>query len=235
MDTQRSQNVLTKQRRIADIARQRKQERLTALNHYLDVEWMSEAYHRVRRDGAPGVDGQTVADYGQHLEDNLRSLLHRAKSGTYFAPPVKRVHIPKDNGETRPIGMPTTETKVLQRAIVMLLEPIYEEEFYDFSFGFRPGRSPHQALETIWKQATGQGVRWVLEVDIRKYLDPCSYYTLGAEVWSKSCGWLSKTRIRKPFCLPRLTWTTESSPLFTRCMIVWRDTPRMRMACGIAT
>jgi RNA-directed DNA polymerase len=171
MDTQRSQNVLTKQRRIADIARQRRQERLTALNHYLDVEWLSEAYHRVRRDGAPGVDGQTVADYGQHLEDNLRSLLHRAKSGTYFAPPVKRVHIPKDNGETRPIGMPTTEEKVLQRAIVMLLEPIYEEEFYDFSFGFRPGRSPHQALETIWKQATGQGVRWVLELDIRKYFD----------------------------------------------------------------
>ena len=80
----------TKQRRIAEIARQRAQERLSALNHYLDVEWLMEAFYRVRRDGAPGVDGQTVADYGQHLEANLQSLLHRAKSGSYFAPPVKR-------------------------------------------------------------------------------------------------------------------------------------------------
>ncbi len=110
-DTQRSGNVSTKQRRIADIARQRPQERLTALNHYLDVAWLTEAFHRVRRDGAPGVDGQTVADYGQHLEANLHSLLHRAKSGTYYAPPVKRVHIPKDGSkETRPIGMPTVSS-----------------------------------------------------------------------------------------------------------------------------
>ena len=121
--------------------------------------------------GAPGVDGQTVAEYGEHLEENLRSLLERAKSGTYYAPPVKRVHIPKDNGETRPIGMPTTEDKVLQRAVAMILEPIYEEEFYDFSYGFRPGRSPHQALEQFWKEAMGLGVSWVLEVDLRKYFD----------------------------------------------------------------
>jgi RNA-directed DNA polymerase len=170
-DTQRSQSVCTKQRRIAEIARQRPQERLTALNHYLDVEWLTEAYHRVRQDSAPGVDGQTVAQYGQDLESNLLSLLHRAKSGTYYAPPVKRIHIPKDERETRPIGMPTTEDKVLGRAVVMLLEPIYEEAFYDFSYGFRPGRSAHQALEAFWQQATGQGVRWVLEVDIRKYFD----------------------------------------------------------------
>ena len=170
-DTQRSENMLTKQRRIAEIARQREQERLTALNHYLDVDWLREAFHRVRRDGAPGVDGQTVAEYGEHLEENLRSLLDRAKSGRYYAPPVKRVHIPKDNGETRPIGMPTTEDKVLQRAVAMILEPIYEGEFYDFSYGFRPGRSPHQALEKFWKEAMGLGVSWVLEVDIRKYFD----------------------------------------------------------------
>ena len=170
-DTQRSENVCTKQRRIAAIARQRPQERLSALNHYLDIEWLREAYDRVRRDSAPGVDGQTVGQYGQDLENNLRSLLHRAKGGTYIAPPVKRVHIPKDEWETRPIGMPTTEDKVLGRAVVMLLEPIYEEAFYDFSYGFRPGRSAHQALAAFWQQATGLGVRWVLEVDIRKYFD----------------------------------------------------------------
>ena len=170
-DTQRSENVCTKQRRIAAIARQRPQERLSALNHYRDIEWLREAYDRVRRDSAPGVDGQTVGQYGQDLENNLRSLLHRAKGGTYIAPPVKRVHIPKDERETRPIGMPTTEDKVLGRAVVMLLEPIYEEAFYDFSYGFRPGRSAHQALAAFWQQATGLGVRWVLEVDIRKYFD----------------------------------------------------------------
>ena len=170
-DTQRSESVCTKQRRIAEIARQRPQERLSALNHYLDVEWLTEAYHRVRKDSAPGVDGQTVGQYGQDLESNLRSLLHRAKSGTYIAPPVKRIHIPKDERETRPIGMPTTEDKVLGRAVVMVLEPIYEEAFYDFSYGFRPGRSAHQALGEFWQQATRQRVRWVLEVDIRKYFD----------------------------------------------------------------
>jgi group II intron reverse transcriptase/maturase len=171
MDTQRSETVYTKQQRIAQIARQRPQERLTSLNQYLDVEWLKEAYGRVRKDSAPGVDGQTVDSYGKELESNLHHLLNRAKSGTYQAPPVKRVHIPKDNGETRPIGIPTTEDKVLQRAVVMLLEPIYEEAFYDFSCGFRPGRSPHQALEQFWQQATALGVRWVLEVDIRKYFD----------------------------------------------------------------
>jgi group II intron reverse transcriptase/maturase len=170
-DTQRSENVCTKQQRIAEIARQRPQERLSALNHYLDVEWLAEAYHRVRKDSAPGVDGQTVADYGQHLEGNLHSLLHRAKSGTYVAPPVKRIHIPKDERETRPMGMPTTEDKVLGRAVVRLLERIYEEAFYDFSYAFRPGRSAHQALEAFWQQGTRLGVRWVLEVDIRKYFD----------------------------------------------------------------
>jgi retron-type reverse transcriptase len=125
----------------------------------------------VRKDSAPGVDGQTASEYGRHLESNLPSLLHRAKSGMYIAPPIKRVHIPKDERETRPIGMPTTEDKVLGRAVVMLLEPICEEAFYDFSYGFRPGRSAHQALEAFWQQGTRLGVRWVLEVDIRKYFD----------------------------------------------------------------
>ena len=157
-DTQRSEPVDTKQRRRAEIARQRPRERRTALNHYLDVEWLTEAYHRVRRDSAPGVDGQSVSDYGKHLEEALPALLHRAKRGSYVAPPVKRVYIPKDgSNETRPIGMPTCEDKVLQRAVAMLLEPIDAEAFYDFSYGFRPGRSPHQALDAFWREATGLG------------------------------------------------------------------------------
>lgn len=174
-DTPRSENVCTKQRRIAEIARQHRKQKLTALNHYLDIPWLTEAYHRVRLDSAPGVDGQTVAEYGQHLEENLPGLLDRAKSGRYVAPPVKRVHLPKDGSdELRPIGMPTSEDKVLQRAVQMLMEPIYEEEFHDFSYGFRPGRSPHQALAAFWQQAMKAGIRWVLEVDIRKYFDSVS-------------------------------------------------------------
>ena len=172
-DTQRSEIVFTKQQRIAQIARQHPKERLTALHHYLDIPWLEEAFQRLRKDSAPGVDGQTVADYGKHLEINLPDLLRRAKSGSFKAPPVKRVHIPKgeDTTETRPIGIPATESKVLERAVVMILEPIYEEEFHNFSFGFRPKRSCHQALAAFWSQASGLGIRWVLEVDIRKYFD----------------------------------------------------------------
>ena len=138
-DTLRSERVLTKQRRIAELAKEHPQMAFTSLNHYLDEEWLTEAVNRVRADSAPGIDGQTWADYLQGLGERLHDLLHRAKSGSYVAPPVKRVHIPKGDGkETRPIGMPTIEDKVLQRAVKMVLEPIYEEDFMFFSFGFRP-------------------------------------------------------------------------------------------------
>jgi len=126
-----------------------------------------------------GVDGQTAAQYEQHLEDNLRSLLERAKSGTYRAPPVRRVHIPKDpGGDTRPIGIPTFEDKVLQRAVVMVLEAIYEQDFYACSYGFRPGRSAHQALDSLWKQTMQVGGGWILEVDVRKFFDTLDHVHL---------------------------------------------------------
>jgi group II intron reverse transcriptase/maturase len=144
----------------------------TSLNPYLDVDWLREAYRRLRKASAPGYDGQTVAEYGQDLESNLQSLLDRAKSGTYFAPPVRRVHIPKGTGkETRPIGIPATEDKLLQRAVAMLLEPIYEQDFLDCSYGFRPGRSAHGALQALWSQCTMGGIKWILDVDISKFFD----------------------------------------------------------------
>jgi group II intron reverse transcriptase/maturase len=144
----------------------------TSLNHHIDLHWLREAYDRTRKDGAAGVDGQTAADYAVALESNLQSLLDRAKSGTYRAPPVRRVHIPKGTGkDTRPIGIPTFEDKVLQRAVVMVLEPIYEQDFYDCSYGFRPGRSAHQALDALWQQMMQMGGGWILEVDIRKFFD----------------------------------------------------------------
>jgi group II intron reverse transcriptase/maturase len=147
----------------------------TSLAYLMDIDWLKEAYRRTRKDGAVGVDGVTAEQYEQDLEGNLQSLLDRAKSGTYKAPPVRRVHIPKGGSstETRPLGIPTLEDKVLQRAVVMLLEPIYEQDFLDCSYGFRPRRSAHQALATFRDQAMTGGPKggWVLEVDIRKFFD----------------------------------------------------------------
>jgi len=170
---QEPQTVSTRRQRIAQLAQQDKQMAFTSLNHHLNLSWLLEAFWSTRRDGAPGVDGQTVQDYEADLVNNLRSLLERAKSGTYWAPPVRRVHIPKgsDPKETRPIGIPTLEDKILQRAVVMVLEPIYEQDFYPCSYGFRPGRSAHQALEDLWRQTMDLDGGWVLEVDIRKFFD----------------------------------------------------------------
>jgi retron-type reverse transcriptase len=133
--------VSTKRERIAKLAREAPDMAFTSLSHHIDIDWLREAYRLTRKDGAPGIDGQTAADNQANLEENLRSLLDRAKSGdAYRAPPVRRVHIPKDNGETRPIGIPTFEDKVLQRAVAMVLESVYEQDFMDCSYGFRPGR-----------------------------------------------------------------------------------------------
>ena len=164
--------VFTKQQQIAELAKQDPQRGLFSLAHHIDLRWLYEAYLRVRKDGATGVDGQTASDYAVDLGDNLRSLLERAKSGTYRAPPVLRAHIPKGTGdETRPIGIPTFEDQVLQRAVVMVLEAVYEQDFRDCSYGFRPGRSAHQALATLWQQTMKTGGGWIVEVDIRKFFD----------------------------------------------------------------
>jgi group II intron reverse transcriptase/maturase len=145
---------------------------LTTLAHHIDVDWLREAYRRTRKDGARGVDGRGAAEFAEHLEDNLRSLLDRAKSGTYRAPPVRRVHIPKGDGsQTRPIGVPTFEDKVLQRAVAMLLEAVYEQEFHDFSYGFRPRRSAHDALATLQHETVKMAGGWILEVDIKGFFD----------------------------------------------------------------
>ena len=170
--TPRLDSVSTKRQRIATLAKQAPTMSFTTLAHHIDLDWLREAYRLTRKDGAAGTDGQTAADYAVNLEANLRSLLDRAKSGTYKAPPVRRVHIPKGKGnETRPIGIPTFEDKVLQRAVTMVLESVYEQDFLDCSYGFRPGRSPHQALQSFREQMMAMRGGWVLEVDIRKFFD----------------------------------------------------------------
>lgn len=168
-----SETVSTKQERIAKLAREAPDMALTSLSYHMDLAWMREAHAHTRKDGATGVDGVTANEFAAKLEDNLRSLLDRAKSGDrYRAPPVWRVHIPKGDGsQTRPIGIPTFEDKVLQRAVVMLLEPLYEQDFKDFSYGFRPKRSAHQALKALHDGIMEMRGGWVLEVDIEKFFD----------------------------------------------------------------
>ena len=170
-ETQSSPTVSTKLERIAELARRHPNEALTTLAHHIDVDWLLEAYRRTRKDGAPGIDGQSGQEYAENLQGRLEALLERVKSGQYRAPPVRRVYIPKGKTDTRPLGIPTFEDKVLQRAVAMVLEAVYEEEFYDCSYGFRPGRSARQAIEAFRDAATVTAGGWVVELDIRKYFD----------------------------------------------------------------
>ena len=121
----------------------------TSPHHLIDGEWMREAYRRTRKDGATGIDGVSADDFEADLEGNLASLLERMKSGSYRAPSVRRHYVPKADGSRRPLGIPTFEDKVAQRAILMLLEPIYEGDFLPCSYGFRRGRSAHHALHAL--------------------------------------------------------------------------------------
>lgn len=167
-----SRNVSTKLERIAELARNMPHVALTTLAHHIDLDLLHEAYRQTRKDGAAGVDGQTAEQYAKELEQNLQSLLDRLKSGSYRAPAVRRVHLPKGDGKsTRPIGIPTFEDKVLQRAVAMVLGAVYEQDFLPSSYGFRPGRSAHQALGDLWQQATEMQGGWVLEADIRSFFE----------------------------------------------------------------
>lgn len=169
--TQGPKDVTTKLQRIAELARSKPEMALTTLAHHIDVDFLKEAYRRTRKDAAPGVDGVSASEYEKHLDRNLWRLLDCFKAGTYVAPPVRRVHIPKGDGKTRPIGIPTFEDKILQRAVAMVLEAVYEQEFLGWSYGFRPGRSPHQALQTLWDGLTKMRGAYIVEVDIKSFFD----------------------------------------------------------------
>lgn len=140
---------------------------------------MHEAYRRTRKDAAAGIDGQTAASYEADLDANLADLLERLKSGRYQAPPVRRIHIPKAGGQgSRPIGIPTLEDRVAQRAIAMVLEPLYEQDFEACSYGFRPGRSAHQALGRLRQACMTMDGGWVIELDIRAFFDELDWACL---------------------------------------------------------
>jgi group II intron reverse transcriptase/maturase len=170
-DAKPSTNLLPKLLKVAERAKREPETRILALAQLVDEELMKLAYGRIRKDAAVGVDGVTKEQYGEHLEDNLRVLYTRMRERRYRHQPIRRVHIPKAPGKTRPIGISTIEDKIVQNALTMVLEVLYEPVFLDCSYGFRPGRSAHDALRTVNAACMRGEVSWVLEADIASYFD----------------------------------------------------------------
>lgn len=172
--------ALTHVERIGQRAKETRREQFTNLLTALKVPLLKEAYLRLRRSAATGVDGVTWDEYGERLDERLRDLQERIHRGSYHPQPVRRVHIPKGDGRTRPLGIPALEDKIIQQAVRRVLEPIYEREFLGFSYGFRPGRSPHDALNAFAVAIDGRKVSWVLDADIQSFFDTIDH------------GWLRK-------------------------------------------
>ena len=157
--------------RVRERTRRDKDAKFTALLHHVTVERLGDAYRRLRRDAAPGVDGVTWEQYGMHLEENLLALHARLHRGAYRAKPSRRTYIPKADGRQRPLGIATVEDKIVQRAVVEVMNAIYEEDFVGFSYGFRPKRSQHHALDALAAAIKTKRVNWVLDADIRGFFD----------------------------------------------------------------
>jgi RNA-directed DNA polymerase len=160
--------------RVREVARRDKDARFTALLHHVTPGLLLRSFNGLKRDAAPGVDGVTWREYGHAVPGRLVSLHERVQQGKFRAVPSRRVYIPKADGRLRPLGIASLEDKVVQRAVTQVLNAVYEADFRGFSYGFRPGRSQHDALDAL---ATGLGTRvnWVLDADIRGFLDPWSY------------------------------------------------------------
>jgi group II intron reverse transcriptase/maturase len=170
-DASTSENVSPELMKVVERAQREPEGRFHSLAHLIDVPALMRAYHRIRKDGAVGVDGVTKEQYGQKLQENLENLHARLKAKQYRHQPIRRVHIPKDNGKTRPIGISAFEDRVVQDAIREVLQAIYEQDFLDCSHGFRPGRSAHDAIRALDRVVHRGEVNWVLEADIVSYFD----------------------------------------------------------------
>src|SRR5271154_6091928 len=155
--------------RVREAARRDKDARFTALLHHVDLDRLRAAYWAIRPQAAPGVDGVTWDTYGQNLEENLQGLFDRVNSGAYRASPSRRAYIEKADGRQRPLGIATLEDKILQRAVVEVLNAIYEEDFLGFSYGFRPGRKPHDALDALAVGISEKKVNWILDADVSDF------------------------------------------------------------------
>src|SRR3954451_2829213 len=164
--------------RVRQAARKDRDVRFTALLHHVSVERLRDAYRAIRPQAAAGVDGVTWRDYGRDLEANLRDLHARVHRGAYRARPTRRVFIPKPDGRLRPLGIAALEDKLLQRAVVEVLNAVYETDFLGFSYGFRPGRSPHHALDALAAGIVGKTVNWVLDADFSEYFSSLDHQWL---------------------------------------------------------
>jgi len=173
--TQSRGNAHSALERVRAVARKNKETRFTALFHYVyDPEMLGYAYEQLKRNAAPGVDGETWRHYGEDLEENLQDLSYRLQRGAYRAKPVRRRFIPKSDGRMRPLGVTALEDKIVQRAAVEVMNAIYEQDFAEFSYGFRPGRNQHQALDQLYLGIEEKKVNWILDVDIRAFFDSLS-------------------------------------------------------------
>ena len=170
-DTPRSPTISTQLQEIAAQAQRYPETIFTTLAHKIDVGFLREAYRRTRKDSAPGIDQVTAQAYAETLDENLRDLHARLRTGCYQAPPVERVWLRKEDGGERPIGKPTFEDKVVQRAVTMLLAAVYECDFYNFSHGYRAGHSPHQALHELREQCMRMNIGWIVDADVSGFFD----------------------------------------------------------------
>ena len=161
---------------VRKAARKDKRTRFTALLHHITVDLLRDGFYALKRQAAPGVDGVSWSEYETDLDEKLADLHSQIHRGTYRAQPSKRAYIPKADGRQRPLGIAALEDKVVQQAVVTVLNQIYEEDFLGFSYGFRPGRSQHQALDALWVGIMRKKVNWILDADIRGFLDTASYY-----------------------------------------------------------
>jgi len=161
--------VSTVELQIAERARKFRGKALYNLHHFIDLPLLEESYKRLNKQSAKGVDGVRWQDYGEGLNERLENLLKGFKSGRYRAPAIRRAYIPKDKHSQRPLGIPTIEDKVLQSSVRKVIEPIYEEEFKDFSYGFRPGRSQHQAIDLMFGKVSFEKMHYIIDADIKNY------------------------------------------------------------------
>jgi len=217
---------------VRKAARKDKRTRFTALLHHVTVDLLRDGYYALKREAAAGVDGVSWKEYETGLDEKLADLYRRIHRGTYRAQPSKRAYIPKADGRQRPLGIAALEDKIVQQAVVRVLNQIYEEDFLGFSYGFRPGRSQHDALDALWVGIMRKRVNWILDADVSGFLDRVPYCPLVIE---KGCGCSSTTLIRKPLCRPCRTRTAFNSPRFTRCNTVCRETPSFAVATIMGT
>jgi len=173
---------------VREAARRDKKQKFTALLHHVTTDLLRDSYYSLKRKAAPGVDGMRWEQYGEGVEDRLKDLHDRVHRGAYRAQPSRRTYIPKADVRQRPLGIAALEDKIVQQAVVTVLNQIYEEDFLGFSYGFRPGRKPHDALDALWVGLKRRRVNWVLDLDVRGFFDTASYCPRVHESCSNSSG-----------------------------------------------